>query len=311
MDKPVSVGFVGLGVMGEPMCKNLCRKLLAGAPGSEESDSARELFSISVFDIRPGVADSFSALGANVSETLAGVARESEFILLSLPGGEELQQVLTGQGGIFENTRAGATIVDLSTSPVGLTRELANHAQSKGLQYVDSPVARTRKAAEDGTLAMSVGGESGVVERVRPLLECMASDVLHVGAIGNGQLVKILNNMVLFQTVNALAEAKTLATRSGMDAETLFSALQLGSADSFALQQHGANALLPGNFPEQAFSVAYARKDLRYALDLAESSQTTVAGARHIDDLFDRAMQEGYGEQYWPVISKLVDTGEG
>lgn len=301
MVKPVSIGFIGLGVMGEPMCRNLCLKLKA------EDDEADELFSISVFDVQADRASGFSEFGASVCGSIAEIAGASQFVLLSLPGGDELEQVLCGKEGVFDHAQSDSTIVDLSTSPVALTRALADQAETRGLHYVDSPVARTRTAAETGSLAMSVGGDIGVVERVLPLLECMATDITHVGAAGNGQLVKILNNMVLFQTVNALAEAQALAGAAGMDAETLFTALQQGSANSFALGQHAMLALLPGKFPEQAFSVNYAKKDLRYALDLADATDTGLAGARHIDALFEQAIDRGKGEQYWPVIGTLLD----
>ena len=304
MDKPVSIGFIGLGVMGEPMCRNLCLKLQGGV---DEADAAPELFSISVFDVHTDKATGFSELGASVCGSIAEVAGVSQIILLSLPGGDELEEVLCGKGSVFDHAPTGAIIVDLSTSPVELTRTLAAQATERGLRYVDSPVARTRKAAETGTLAMSVGGDLRVVQRVLPLLECMATDITHVGAVGNGQMVKILNNMVLFQTVSALAEAKALAEAAGMDAETLFTALQQGSANSFALEQHAMQALLPEKFPEQAFSVNYAKKDLRYALELSDATDTNVAGARHIDALFERAISQGKGEQYWPVIGTLVD----
>jgi len=302
MDEPVSIGFIGLGVMGEPMCRNLCLKLCGGG---DEANVADELLSISVFDVFPEKAAGFSKLGAAVCASIAEVAKDSQVILLSLPGGDELEQVLCGKGGVFDHAQRDAIIVDLSTSPVALTRTLADQAMERGLGYVDSPVARTRKAAETGTLAMSVGGEMGAVQRVLPLLECMATDIMHVGEVGNGQLVKILNNMVLFQTVSALSEAKALAGAAGMDAETLFAALQQGSANSFALEQHGIQALLPEKFPEQAFSVNYAKKDLAYALDLSDSTNTPIAGARHIDALFERAINQGKGELYWPVIGTL------
>lgn len=289
--------------MGDPMCRNLFQKLQAGE--DEASEVADQFFSISVFDLNADKRKSFGDLGAHVCTSVAEIAASSQFIFLSLPGGDEVAEVLRGEDGVFSNAAPKATIVDFSTSPVALTRALANEASELGMRYVDSPVARTRKAAETGTLAMSVGGDTDVVERVRPLLHCMATDVMHVGAVGNGQLVKILNNMVLFQTVNALAEAQALATDAGMDSETLFMALQQGSADSFALQQHGMQALLPANFPEQAFSVNYAKKDLRYALELAEASNTSVAGAENVDKLFERAISQGRGEQYWPVIGDL------
>jgi len=281
MSTKTSIGFIGLGVMGEPMCKNLCQKLLLESQGNSASGVSQELFSINVYDVDAARAEGFGVLGAQICANIEQLAKQADIILLSLPGGAEVQQVLIGPSGVYSQARQGVTVVDCSTSPVTLTRELAIQAKEHGIRYVDSPVARTRRAAETGTLAMSVGGDVADVERVRPILECMATDVLHVGAVGNGQLVKILNNMVLFQTVNALAEAQEL-------------------------KQHALSALLPEKFPEQAFSVAYAKKDLHYALELAKETETTVTGAQHVDDLFARAISQGYAEQYWPVISALL-----
>ena len=304
----MSIGFIGLGVMGEPMCRNLCIKLQGNPQVSTAAQPSDDLFSICVYDVQADKTTEFKKLGARVCGSVGQLAENSNYILLSLPGGKELKQVLAENGGVFDHAAEGTVIVDFSTSPVALTRELAAIAIERGLHYVDSPVARTRKAAESGTLAMSVGGETSDVERVKPLLECMATDITHVGGVGNGQLVKILNNLVLFQTVNALAEAQELASRAGMDAASLFGALEQGSANSFALHQHGMHAMLPDLYPENAFSVAYAKKDLSYALELADATGTRVEGAQHIDNLFQRAIKNGMGEQYWPVIRTLLAT---
>lgn len=120
-------------------------------------------------------------------------------------------------------------------------------------------------------------------------------------------MVKILNNMVLFQTVAALAEALTVARKSGMEGDLLFKALSNGSADSFALRNHGAKALLTGEFPAQAFSTLYATKDLDYALDLAKNAGVTLPGAENVRKLFDAAAEKGYGDNYWPVILKVFE----
>jgi len=133
-----------------------------------------------------------------------------------------------------------------------------------------------------------------VFERVRPLISCFGSDITRCGPVGCGQVVKILNNMVLFETVVALAEAKAIGERAGVDAALLFDTLSKGSADSFALRNHGMKAMLPGDFPERAFSVRYARKDLLYALQLAEQTGIDARGALLV------------GERYHPVIGTLV-----
>jgi 3-hydroxyisobutyrate dehydrogenase-like beta-hydroxyacid dehydrogenase len=124
--------------------------------------------------------------------------------------------------------------------------------------------------------------------------------------VGSGQVVKILNNMVLFETVMALSEAKAIAERAGVDPERLFDALSKGSADSFALRNHGMKAVLPDDFPLRAFSAAYARKDLSYALRLAQETGVPAAGAQTVDGWFAKAIERGLQDRYWPVISRLI-----
>ena len=171
---------------------------------------------------------------------------------------------------------------------------------------MDSPVARTRAAAEAGTLSVMVGAQPSVFDRIRPWLATFASDITLCGPVGCGQIVKILNNMVLFQTVMAISEAKLIGERAGVDPALLFDTLSKGSADSFALRNHGMKAVLPGEFPERAFSVSYARKDLAYALALAEGTGVDAKAARLVEDLFARAQAEGVTEKYFPVISTLI-----
>jgi 3-hydroxyisobutyrate dehydrogenase-like beta-hydroxyacid dehydrogenase len=141
---------------------------------------------------------------------------------------------------------------------------------------------------------------------VRPLIATFGSDVTRCGPVGCGQVVKILNNMVLFETVVALSEAKAIGERAGVDAALLFDTLSKGSADSFALRNHGMKAMLPGDFPERAFSVRYARKDLLYALQLAEQNGVDARGARTVDAWLQAAIAAGFGEHYHPVVSRLI-----
>ncbi len=287
------IGFIGLGVMGEPMCRNLAAKC------------GRRVVA---FDLDPDPLERLRAAGVTAASSIGEVARSADVIILSLPGGEQLAEVCDSDGGLLGEIGAGRTVVDTSTSPVGLTREIAAKFEALGVDYCDAPIARTRQAAQAGTLSIMVGGKSEIFERIRPLLDCMASDVAHCGAVGAGQIVKLMNNMVLMQTVQALSEALTIGRRAGLDGETLFDVLSKGSADSFALRNHGMKAMLPGEFPERAFSTEYAQKDLRYALDLAAETGTNASGARNAAETLEAARELGYGANYWPVMVKAVDT---
>ena len=293
-DRP-TLGFIGLGVMGEPMCRNLVEK------SPQESE-------VHIFDLHAEPVSRLVAVGATAADSVAAVAASVDLLFLSLPGGSEVESVVTSADGVLSHARPGTTIVDLSTSEVTLTRALAAQAAQSEIKYADAPVARTREAAISGTLAIMVGAEKTLFDKIEPYLSYMASDILHCGDVGAGQIVKILNNMVLFQTVLGLSEALTMARRAGLDGEVLFDALGKGSANSFALQNHGMKALLPGEFPEQAFSTSYAKKDLLYALKLAEDTNTTTPGATTVLEMFERTIDSGHGDKYWPAIMNVIAT---
>jgi len=285
------LGFVGLGVMGEPMCRNLAAK--CGAP-------------VVALDLDPAPLRRLAVEGVRAAQSTEALAREAEVIFLSLPGGPEVAAVCAA---LLPHLRAGACVVDLSTAPVALARELAGRCAARGIEFADAPVARTREAAVQGTLSIMVGAPHATFGRIRPLLACMGSDVSHCGGPGAGQLAKLMNNMVLAQNVVALAEALAVAKAAGVDPRVLFEVLAKGSADSFALRNHGMKALLPGEFPERAFSTAYMLKDVGYALELAAESGLALSGAENAWDLLEKTIAAGFGAEYFPALAKVVGRG--
>jgi 3-hydroxyisobutyrate dehydrogenase-like beta-hydroxyacid dehydrogenase len=288
--EPQILGFIGTGVMGEPMCRNLAMK-----------SGARVL----AWDLSPAPLERLRGAGVVIAASPAELAAQASILFLCLPGGAQLRSLC--ERTLLPAARPGLTIVDFGTSGVGLTRELAQRFAAKGADYADAPIARTREAAQKGTLSVTAGASGEVFARIEPLLRCVGSDITHCGAVGSGQAVKILNNMVLFQTVNALAEALALGRRAGVDPALLFVALSKGSADSFALRNHGMKAMLPGVYPERAFSVEYAAKDNGYALELGRDTGVQLRGAQLMAELLNEAKTAGFGPAYWPVIAKLVD----
>jgi 3-hydroxyisobutyrate dehydrogenase len=149
-----------------------------------------------------------------------------------------------------------------------------------------------------------VGATPELYAAIEPLIRCFATDVTHCGGTGAGQVTKILNNMVLFETVNALAEAVAVAKRNGVDPALLLDTLSKGSADSFALRNHGLKAIVSGNFPARAFSTEYALKDLSYALELATDAGIKIRGAELVGQVLQEAIDAGSGDAYFPVIAK-------
>jgi hypothetical protein len=289
------VGFIGLGVMGEPICRHLARK--GGHP-------------IAGFDHDPAPLARLATDGVRAAASVGEIGGTANLIFLSLPSGEVVEAVCRDPDGLLANARAGQVIVDLGTSAVASTRRLAADFAARGASFVDAPVARTRAAAEAGTLSVMVGAETTLFERLRPWIATFATEISLCGGSGCGQVLKILNNMVLFETVVALSEARAIGRRAGVEPALLFEVLSRGSADSFALRNHGMKAIVPGDFPERAFPVSYARKDLRYALALAGEVSVRASAAELVDDWFERAIAAGDGERYHPVISRLIDDAD-
>ena len=285
------LGFIGLGVMGEPMCRNLARC------------SGR---SVIAFDQDSAPLNRLAKIGVAPAKTVQEVGA-AEIVFLSLPDGDAVSAVCFGKEGLLSQLDAGSTLVDLGTSPVALTREIALLAMEQSVAFADAPVARTRAAAEAGTLSIMVGAAESIYARLEPLLRHMGEDVTHCGDVGAGQIVKLMNNMVLFQTVSALAEALHIARRSGVDAQVLLETLAKGSADSVALRNHGMNALLPEIFPTSAFSARYALKDNDYALALAAAAGVSADGAELVARRLQESINAGYGDDYFPVLSRLLD----
>jgi 3-hydroxyisobutyrate dehydrogenase-like beta-hydroxyacid dehydrogenase len=290
MNNIKKLGFIGLGVMGEPMCRNL---------------AVKQAISVLAYDTQQAPLGRLSK-AIVAAKSVGQVMRDADLVFLSLPSGEVVAKICEQADGLLENCRAGQIVVDLSTSPVELTRELHEKFKGKGVLLIDAPVARTRAAAESGTLSIMVGAQEAEFELIKPYLSTFATEITLCGPVGSGQVVKILNNMVLFETIAALSEARAIAQKAGVDPKKLFETLALGSADSFALRNHGLKAIIPGDFPERAFSVEYAAKDLRYALDLAEQTNVDAAGARNVRRLFELAVARGEGELYHPVISRAL-----
>jgi 3-hydroxyisobutyrate dehydrogenase-like beta-hydroxyacid dehydrogenase len=277
--------------MGEPVCRNLAAK------------SGDKLLG---FDVDPAPLARLRAQGVEAAASVREVAERCQVVFLSLPGVPEVKTVCAGPASLLQHLRAGSYIIDLSTTTVALARDLNSRFAARGLHFADAPVARTREAAEQGTLSVMVGGTEPVFKRVRPLLAHIASEITHCGAPGAGQAMKLINNMVLFQNVVALAEALARARRAGLSATRVFETLAKGSADSFALRHHGMKAMLPDKYPERAFSVEYALKDMAYALEFAKQARAELSGAKNAMAALERAAVAGHRKKYFPVLAKTI-----
>src|SRR5262249_22132343 len=195
------LGFIGLGVMGGPMCRNLARKSGAHVVAYDARAEAREA-------LRPE--------GVQPATSPDEVARVAGIVFLCLPGERDVRAVCLGEGQLAEHVRPGQVVVDMSTCPVALAQELGRVFESRGVHFADAPIARTAQAARDGARSIRVGGDAAVVDRLKPYLGTMGAEITHCGPVGAGQLVKLMNNMVVADTVVALAEALAVARASGL-----------------------------------------------------------------------------------------------
>ena len=282
------IGFIGVGVMGEPICRHVASK------------SGHAVYA---YDIAAEPLERLSAHGVKPAASVREIAERCEVVFLSLPGAPEVKQVCAD---LLAPLRPGSDVIDLSTVPVALARELDARFAARGVHFIDAPVARTRAAAEEGTLSVMVGCRERDFARVKPLLALFATDVTHCGLPGAGQAMKLVNNMLLFQNVAALAEALAVIRGLGLDPARALETLAKGSADSFALRHHAMQAMLPSNYPEKAFSVQYALKDVSYALELAELTGIELSGLKHAKALLEKAAAAGHAAEYFPVIAKVL-----
>jgi 3-hydroxyisobutyrate dehydrogenase-like beta-hydroxyacid dehydrogenase len=290
------IGFIGLGVMGGAMCRNVALK------------HAGEVIA---FDMNAQAFEVLQGTKAKRAGTVAELAAVADIVFLSLPGGPQVEQVSLGDEGLTSAARKPSVIVDLSTTTVAAARSIAAKLAERDVAFADAPVARTREAAQRGELSIMVGADEALFARIEPLLRFMGSDVTRCGEVGCGQVVKLINNALVFENTVALAEMMVLGQRAGVQPAVLLDAVSLGSGDSFVLRNHGRKAMLPRQFPEKSFPPEYVLKDLGYVLELA--SQTGVSA--HVAELSQRyyaaTASNGFGGRYFPAVIEIVDRDIG
>jgi 2-hydroxy-3-oxopropionate reductase len=285
------IGFIGLGAMGMPMAKNLIKKG----------------YSLTVFDMVTGKMEPLKALGAETVGSSRAVAENCSVVITMLPSSPHVREAVLGAQGVLEGIRKGSILIDMSTIDPITTREIAKILEEKGVEMLDAPVARGVPAAVAGTLVIYVGGEKRVFDKYKEILAAMGSDIIHAGDIGTGEVVKIVNNLILAITNCALAEAMVLGVKAGVKPDTLFEALSSGSANSFALQNHFKNNVMKGKFEEGVFPVDYMLKDVELALSTGTKLRVPLHfGALSAQQLI-LAGASGESKKYYPVVIRPLE----
>jgi len=289
------IGFIGLGAMGGPMASNLIKNG----------------YGLTVYDIlkermAPPVGE-----GAIPASSCKQVAGKSNIIITMLPSSPHVTEAVLGPEGVLEGVSSGSTLIDMSTIDPVTTRSIAEKLSEHGVNMLDAPVARGVSAAAAGTLAIFVGGEETLYEQFRPLLSAMGSDVDYAGDIGSGEVVKLVNNLILSINVCALSEALVLGVKAGAKPDVLYKALSQGSANSFALQNHFKNFVYKGKFERNVFPVQYMLKDIGLALKTAESLHVPQYFGALARQTYESAAAAGYGDLYYPVVVKVLEELAG
>jgi 2-hydroxy-3-oxopropionate reductase len=287
------VGFVGLGIMGAAMAKNL---LGAG-------------HDLVVHNRTKEKAEALGALGSEVSDSPGEVAQKSGVVITMLPGPPEVRQVVAGEGGLLDSAQEGSLLVDMSTSSPALARELHRAAKERGVGTLDAPVSGGDVGATEGTLSIMVGGDEEDFRRALPLFEAMGGTVVHVGEAGTGQTVKACNQIVVALVIEAVSEALVLASRSGADPERVVDALSGGLAASKVLEVKGGKLLShdfsPGGKAE------YHRKDLGIALAAARDHGAALPATAIVDQMFGALIAKGRDGWDHSALVTLVEEWSG
>jgi 3-hydroxyisobutyrate dehydrogenase-like beta-hydroxyacid dehydrogenase len=286
-----TIGFVGLGLMGRPMCGNL---LAAGA-------------GLVVYNRARRVAEEFATEYARitVAASPADVARAAKTVIVDVADSKAAEAVILGDGGVIEGVSAGSLVIDMGTTGVPETKRFAEALAAKGGIFVDAPVSGGTPGAEAGTLAIMAGGEEDAVMRAKPIFDVLGARLTHVGGVGAGQVAKAANQVIVGLTIGAVAEALALAVRAGVDPAKVRRALQGGFADSPILQNHGKR-MIEGDF-EPGGKCFTQRKDMDQAMELAADLGLELPATALNRDLYDKLIAAGGGELDHAALIKAID----
>ena len=280
------VGFIGVGMMGHGMAKNLLAK---GFP-----------LTIRINRDRARAADLLAA-GANEAKTPAEVAKASDFVIVCVTGSPQVEEVVLGPGGILEAARPGLTVIETSTAEPGSTARLRAALGAKGAALVDAPLARTPKEAEEGRLNTMVGGSDADFASVRPVMAAFCENIFHVGPPGAGHTLKLVNNFMAMTTVGMIAEAFAVAAKAGVRLDKLFEVVSMGAINSPIFQMMAGGAV-QGDLAKMKFAIVNGAKDMRYYTHLAESLPVATFIGEAVHQSFELAVALGLGEKMVPSM---------
>ena len=286
-----TIGFIGLGLMGKPMARNLLKRGYAVVAHSRSRAPVDEL----------------AGEGATPAGSPADVARRATTIVTMLPDGPDVEQVLEGAEGVFAAMQPGTVIIDTSTISPATARRLAARAAESGAAMLDAPVSGGEIGAINATLSIMIGGDGEALKRVRPILECMGNPerIVHIGAEpGSGQVCKVCNQMAIGGALAGVSEAFAVAQKAGVDLSRVREALLGGFASSRVLEVHGERMIKKNYVP--GFRTRLYQKDLRLANELAAAHGVAAPATAIVTQLINALLASGGGELDYSALGTVV-----
>jgi 3-hydroxyisobutyrate dehydrogenase len=287
------IGFIGLGIMGMPMAMNL---LKTGYP-------------VTVYNRTVSKAEKIAAKGAQKEGSPKEVAAASHVIITIVSDTPDLEEVVLGKNGVIHGIRPDSVLIDMSTISPSATRKIAEKLKEKKCHMLDAPVSGGEQGAIDGTLSIMVGGDAAIFERCRPVLEAMGKNIIHVGSNGMGQTVKLMNQILVAGTLNAVVEALVFGMKNCVDLEKAIDAVKGGAAGSWQLSNLAPRIIRRDFRP--GFKVGLMKKDLKLVMEAAESSGTPLPVTGLVYQMFSDLQAAAGGESGTQALAKVLERLAG
>lgn len=281
----LKVGFIGTGTMGAPMAQRLVSAGLKPLIHDIDKKSAQHLIDE----------------GGIWVDSLDGIAKEVEIILLSLPGPPQVEAVISGLNGLIHSMKAGSIIIDLSTNSVSMVKKLANACKEKNIHFLDSPVSGGSKGSAEGSLILMVGGDQNILSQVQPILDILSRQTIYLGEAGSGTVAKLINNQLYLCGEVIFYEGLALATKAGLDISALLEILNMSGAGG--IHSKIADRVIERRFDDNTFALNLAEKDVALSLEAGQSLQVPMPTTEAAHTLFAEAKAAGLGSRnFWSAI---------
>jgi len=294
------VGFIGIGTMGFSMAS----RLLAGG------------FPVTVFDLNRAAVAALVDRGARAAGSPREVGAACDHVVTMLPSSPHVEEVLGGSDGVIAGMAPGGTLIEMSTIDPVTTRRMAALAEERGLRLIDAPVSGAPLKARDGTLTIMVGGDPAVLAECRPILDLLGKNIIHVGPVGTGETVKLVNNLIAAVSMAAVAEAFNIGVRSGLDPATMYEVVSKSSGDCWCLRTRVPYPdVLPVSPANEGFAPGFMtdlmHKDIGLALAAAKSVDAPAVLGAVAEQLYRAARAQGHGQQDFSAVATVVQALSG